>query len=254
MATEQTPGLTPQSPWYKARSSKIFFGVLGILFLAIFTFLILSGFYFLQIKSGKGANLNKHFEAGLSLANKTTPSRPTIEENIRNYIRGDNPKLGRDDAPITILFFIDFECPFSQATYRDFKSVIEKYEGVVQVVFKHFPITYIHQSSQNAALAATCAQEQKAFWPYYDQLFQNKRLSKENLISYAKNLNLNTNSFETCLKQAKYQNTIDTDLKDVQSLGVRGTPTYFVNQQKLEGVIDLGTWDKIILQELTKNK
>lgn len=244
---------SPQIAWYKTHSGKIFLGILSLGVLLVGGFFGLTGYYIYQIRSGntsppiKSAS-NKFTNAGGTSIDSAALA--AIAQPMHQLIRSKNPTLGSRTAPVTIIAFIDFECPFCQESYATFKQVMEKYEGITQIIFKHFPITSIHPNSRLAALAADCAHAQGKFWPYYDTLFQKKTLDLDSLLQHAKSVSLEEKTFTTCLEKEAGSGTIDQDLADGASIGVRGTPTYVVNNQKIEGAIDLETWDRIILQAL----
>ena len=144
--------------------------------------------------------------------------------------------------------FVDFECPFCRDDYFVFKDMMEKYEPIVQIVFKNLPLESIHPNAMLAAQAGLCANEQGKFWQYHDNLFLNNNLSKQTIISYSDKLGLNDNNFIKCLESKKYNNQIVQDISDAVDLGLLGTPTYFVNGVKIEGSVSEDDWDKIILQ------
>jgi len=220
-------------------------------------FAVLFGYYSWQLKFAESEKIEKfeqqfshHFTIDESLAK--TPSASILEKDIAAFIRPNNPTFGDAAAPITIVAFLDFECPFSQESYPIFKEAALKYEPVIQVIFKHFPLSTIHPSSLDASLAAECAREQNKFWDYYNAVFEQKKLTKTSLSTYAKELGLNEKIFTACLDGKKFVNQVQQDLRDGLELGVRGTPTYFVNNKKIEGVMTKEQWDNIILKEMEK--
>lgn len=224
---------------------------IGILILA---FMGMVGYYMWQIKYGDFTALRQTVTRGeFTNAGTGSQARPTIEEDIATFIRPHNPTLGAETAPVTIVAFIDFECPFCQRAYPTFEQVIEEFGPAVRVVFKHFPIQQIHPRSNQAALAAACAQEQGKFWPYYQKLFEGKRLDNASLEQYARDAGLRASTFSRCVSSEKYQKNIDQDIQDVIALGVRGTPTYFVNQTKVEGVVNFSSWRQVIVDALSKS-
>lgn len=242
-----------QPKWYKTRAGEVFLGILGVMLVTLIAFSILIGYYFWQIKfAGQTENLELRFNSKIS----SDPSRAAlsssnqIEEDISKFIYPTTPVFGLPKAPITIAAFIDFECPYSQEAYTTFKEISEKYAPVVNVAFKHMPVTALHPDIMPAHLAAACAQDQYKFWEYYDQLFTNKKFDDESLKSYAEKIGLNQKIFSECLSSAKHQKEIDQDLYDGALLNVRGTPTYIINNTKLEGVVPKDFWDKIILEKL----
>lgn len=219
----------------------------------VFSFLALVAYYLWQIKFGDRETLAREFSSPAFTRDASrgdwTPELRDVPD-FASYIRPHNPTLGNPDAPVTIIAFIDFECPFCQKSYPIFKQVSETYAPVVRIIFKHFPISAIHPQANAAANAAACASEQKKFWQYYDILFEKKTLDDAALAGLAKNIGLSSERFHTCLSAKKYQINIDEDLSDVAALSILGTPTYLVNGKRVEGVIDARAWDAILLKEL----
>lgn len=246
--------LGPIIPWYRTRAGAIFLAILGAIFLFVLGFSGLIGYYGLKIKLGKGQELAKTFSQQFTLdpAKRNLVQTNTIAQNPLKFIRDHTPTLGEINAPVTILAFIDFECPFSQAGWPTFQEVTERYGPAIRVAFKHLPVPAIHPQALNAHLAAACAQEQNKFWEYYNRLFTDKRLDPTSLLQYAEEAGINLNQFKTCFADKKYQPAIQQDLIDASKLGIRGTPTYIVNQLKLEGIAPLAVWNKVILTELQK--
>jgi protein-disulfide isomerase len=118
------------------------------------------------------------------------------------------------------------------------------------VVFKHLPLTSIHPHSLAAAVAATCAHEQGLFWNYYRQLFTTQDLSTNGLTSAANALHLNVSTFSSCVSTEKFKKHIEEDVADAVAIGIRGTPTFIVNGEKIEGAISIEEWNKILLEKL----
>ena len=232
----------------------IAFTILGLASAGFLAFAALVGYYLWQIKYHPELVDEPQPRAG---SNQFTadPKRHSVVSgarlsNISAYIRQDSPSLGSPVAPVTILAFIDFECPFCQKSYPITKSVFARFAPVVRVVFKHLPIEALHPNAPGAALAAACAGGQGKFWPYYDRLFQTQKLAPDDLVAAPRGIGLDTGKFSRCLESAQFAPQIDQDLTDAAALGIRGTPTYFVNGWRVEGVISEEEWAKIILEEL----
>jgi len=220
-------------------------GVAGISFLA------LSGYYVWKIQHGGASELAKTFQNATTFTFAPGLGQHTGEHPpVDTFVRKENPRLGSADAPIVITMFIDFECPYSQDAYPIMNSVIDEYGGALQIVFKQFPLQTIHPHSTDAALASMCANEQGKFWEYYQLAFEKKLLTADALRSYATELHLNISKFDQCIQSQKYIASIEQDLQDGLTLGVQGTPTYFANDTKIEGVFDKETWKRIILSTL----
>lgn len=247
--------LKPKRLWYKTGYGVSFLILIGLLSIIIIAFVTLMTYYAWQIRYGDANQLALQFEkkkisVSSNLANNS--ENKVIVPDIQKYIQSFNPVLGDVKAPITIIEFIDFQCQYCQEAYRDFNAVKEKYSAVLRVVFKHLPLVDLHPDTMSIANAAACAGEQGKFWQYYDLLFTNKKFSADDLISYADELGLNKENLNTCLQNILHQSEIDKDSMDAVNLGVQGTPTYFVNGIKIEGVLSEAEWDKIILELLNE--
>lgn len=171
-------------------------------------------------------------------------------DHFETYIRKHNPILGSSDAPVKIIAFIDFECPFCQRSYPITKDVVQQFSGAVQFVFKHLPLSSIHPQAHDAAIASSCAHDQNKFWDYYDALFESKKIDADSLIIAAQHVGMNTTAFETCMQRNPNGSQIQQDTLDAVDVGVRGTPTYLLNGRILEGVITKEQWKEYILEEL----
>jgi len=254
------PSFQPQQKrpktWYRTRGGKVFLGILGAFAILGTIFASIVGYYVVQIKQGKGLEIAKSLEEGNPLftftsGDETPPENRTYTDTeILSKIRPTNPHSGEDIAPVRIMMFIDFECPFCQRAYPVLREVQDQFGPAVQIVFKHFPIPSIHPGALSAAHASECAREQNKFWEYYQVLFEKKLYDENSLVEFAADLGMNTTQFTGCFRTQKYQTIIDQDLADGKSLGVRGTPTYFVNDTKVEGLRTRELWGKILLQEL----
>ncbi len=244
----------PIKPWYKTIKGLLLAFFLSLIILGALFFTGLFFYYIWQIKYGNAEQLNLQFSSKkFSQSGMLVGSDLSFSEiEMQKYIRDFNPVLGQTTAPVTIIMFVDFECPYCRETYSDFKNISEKYSSVLRIVFKHLPLVDIHPNSAEAALAAACAQEQGKFWPFYDHLFIDRSLSEIGIKQIAEAISLDMDKFNNCWGLNKYQTQVEQDMQDAVSLGVRGTPTYFVNGLKVEGVPTLVEWDKIILQFLNK--
>ncbi len=149
----------------------------------------------------------------------------------------NDPVLGLANAPVTIIEFSDFQCPYCQKGFEVMKQVETEYveTGKVKLVYKNFPLSF-HPQAENAALAAACANEQGMFWDYHDLLFQNQeQLGMENYLKWADKLGMDLKTFESCLSSKKYAEAIAADMEYGQANGVTGTPAFFINGKLIEG-------------------
>jgi protein-disulfide isomerase len=131
------------------------------------------------------------------------------------------------------------------------REVLEEYEGKVRLVYRDFPLTSMHANALSAALAAECAYEQGKFWEYHDLLYANQgALDDASLRDYAAQVGLDTDSFEECLSSQKYLEEVQNDYNDGINYGVSGTPTFFVNGQKIGGALPLESFEQVLDQVL----
>jgi protein-disulfide isomerase len=182
---------------------------------------------------------------------------PVVEAPVeQQYVRYDVPtkgfhSIGPADAPITIVEFSDYQCPFCRRWFQQvYRGLFNAYPGQIRLVFRNLPLTSIHPDAFAAAEAAMCAGEQNAYWEYHDKLFSNELLGDEVYIRYASDLNLDIDSFETCIKERKFKDEIQSDIDFAISLGVRSTPTFFVNGLAIVGAQPIGVFSEIIDKEL----
>jgi len=162
------------------------------------------------------------------------------------------PSFGPKDAPIVIVEFSDFQCPFCKRFNDDtYKQLMAVYPGKIRFVFRHLPLTSIHPEAFPAAEAAMCANEQNSFWEYHDKLFENQdKLGRDLYTQIANDLNIDVTKFESCLNSGKYKDLIQQDSDFAVKLGVQSTPTFFVNGLALVGAQPLETFKQVIDKEL----
>lgn len=159
----------------------------------------------------------------------------------------DDPSLGRQDARMTIVEFADFGCPFSREASFTMRELAIKYPEKFHYIYRDFPIIDLHPIAQKAAEASECAAEQERFWQYHDKLYQNQNdLSQERLYQFAQELGLNVPTFRTCLDSGRKRAEVLEDYQAGLKAGVRGTPTFFLNGQKVEGAIPKEFFEQLI--------
>lgn len=164
---------------------------------------------------------------------------------INNY--QDDPVFGPQDAPVTIVAFEDFQCPYCRQASDAVHQMVNQFGNDVLFVYRDFPIDELHPNAKKAAEAAQCAHEQGQFFSYHDKLFINQSdLSVTALKQYALELHLDTAAFDNCLDTGKYTQEVQADFEDGLKAGVTGTPTFFFNGNKVAGVITLEGFSQII--------
>lgn len=158
-----------------------------------------------------------------------------------------SPWLGNPEAPLVIVEFSDFQCPFCRQAYPIIRQFVNAHPEDVMYVYRHFPIETLHPLAARAAEASMCAHEQNLFWPYHDLLFQNQdTLSAAKLSSLAQAVGADSDEFATCMDSQRYAQIVEQDYLTGLQLGVVGTPTFFVNGQSVSGVIPYEIWEEIL--------
>jgi protein-disulfide isomerase len=199
-------------------------------------------------------NLRRLAERVAAVEAQIGPRLPEGPDPSRTYtlnIAGASSK-GPDNAPVTIVEFSDFQCPFCARAVPTLKQIEDTYKGRVRIVWKHLPLA-IHKAAIPAALAAEAAGNQGKFWEFHDRLFasQNK-LEQEDLKQYATDLGLEMSRFNADLQNSDERKKIDTDAAEARSLGISGTPGFFINGRFVSGAQPFEIFAKIIDEELTK--
>lgn len=165
------------------------------------------------------------------------------------------PYKGNEKAPITIVKFEDFQCPYCKTVQPTFAEVLKRYDGKVRLVHKDLPLDAIHPQARQAAEAARCAGEQGKFWEYHDKLYAyTPKASVEDLNRYAKEVGLNGGNFEQCIASGKFRGAVQKDLSEGAALGLTGTPVFFVNGREITGAQPIEAFAAIIDDELARSK
>ncbi len=189
-------------------------------------------------------------------ASQTVPQGQTsgdiVERRYQVPIEEHDPSFGAADAPITIIEFSDFECPFCQRyATQTHAQLIDTYGDQIRFVYKDFPLTSIHPQAFPAALAAQCANEQGAFWAYHDLLFsQQLPLGDETYLAYAEDLSLDVADFTACYEEQRHLAAVQADFDFANTLGVSSTPTFFINGIAVIGAQPFSVFAQIIDYEL----
>jgi protein-disulfide isomerase len=166
----------------------------------------------------------------------------------------NHPSTGAGSAPVTIIEFSDFQCPFCRAAESSLKQVRQKYGDQVKLVYMDFPLGF-HPHAMDAARAARCAADQDKFWQFHDALFlDQKKLDPDNLRETAAKVGLDHDKFNSCFSSDKHDVGIRRDMAEGNSLGVTGTPTFFINGRELLGALPPLKFDEVIDEELARAK
>ncbi len=161
------------------------------------------------------------------------------------------PIRGAANAPVTLVEFSDFHCPFCKQVLPTLTQLLARYPGKVRLVFRDFPIDSLHPQARRAAEAARCAQDQGKFWEYHDLLFANApQASPEELGRFAQQVGLDLAKFEPCLSGGLHRAAVQRDIEDGTRLGVDGTPAFFINGRPLSGAQPLEAFVQVIEEEV----
>jgi len=171
---------------------------------------------------------------------------------VYTVITAGAPTKGPDTAPVTLVVFSEFQCPFCARFVPTLKQIEDTYRDNVRIVWKHLPLD-IHKDAVGAALAAEAARKQGKFWEYHDKLFADQtRLGPEGLKQHAKELQLDLKRFEVDMLDPNEKKRLEADVAEANTLGIAGTPGIFINGRFLAGALPFQTFAKLIDEELTK--
>jgi protein-disulfide isomerase len=161
------------------------------------------------------------------------------------------PIRGAAQAPVTLVEFSDFHCPFCSRAQATLKHVLERYPDKVKLVYRDFPLDRLHPQARHAAEAPRCAHDQGKFWEYHDVLYANTpRAASEDLRRYAQQVGLDVVKFEQCVSSGVHKAAVQRDIEEGSRLGVTGTPAFFINGRPLEGAQPLEAFVRLIEEEL----
>ena len=164
-----------------------------------------------------------------------------------------DPSVGNSNAPVTLIEFSDFQCPYCLQVAPTLKKIRANYGDKVRLVWKDFPLTQIHPQAFKAGEAGHCAADQGKFWEYHDQLFGNQRaLQPDDLKTHAAAVGLNVGQFNACLDSSKHAEVVRDGVAQGTRLGVNSTPTVFVNGRRVAGAQSYEIFAAVIDEELAR--
>lgn len=233
---------SPDSTERNERRSSSF--AVALVFIIAFAgiFAIFGYFMIRSSIQNKGVDADTFVIGGISGQHSDAKPVPQITIQI-----GDDPWKGAQDAPITIVEFSDFECPFCKQAFPILQTILRAYPDHVRLVYLDFPLTQIHKKAFDAAVAAECAYRQNMFWPMHDRLFQDQQsFVRSTFLSYAEQLQLDTDVYRECLDSQSARSAVYGDIQQGRRFGITGTPTFFINGVRYEGVLSIGQLSAII--------
>jgi protein-disulfide isomerase len=166
-------------------------------------------------------------------------------------VAANDQAVGGEEAPLQLIVFTDFECPYCAQLMPVLKALRSRFEGEMRIVHKDFPLISIHKHAQAAAEAARCAGDQDDYWSYHDLLFSGRAaLDEDALLDYARQLALDVKAFGECLRTHRFAAAVQKDARDARALGLDSTPVSFLNGRKILGALDLDAFTRLAEQEL----
>lgn len=163
---------------------------------------------------------------------------------------GVGARKGSETAPVQIIEFSDFQCPYCTKASKTVDEIVANYGDNVSVVYRHFPLP-IHKQAARGAEASECAKDQGRFWEYHDILFANQRaMSDDDLANYAGQAGLDVDKFKACLTSGEKAKIVEQDIADGKAVGMSGTPGFYINGRMISGARDIAVFTEIIDAEL----
>lgn len=174
---------------------------------------------------------------------------------VEGVTSGDNPLKGKVDAPVLMVEFSDFQCPFSKRFFQVVLPQIEKEyiaTGKVKFAYRDLALDF-HPFARPAAIAARCAGEQGKYWEMFGKLAGGQSLDETTIKTYVQELDLNEKAYQKCQEAPELSKALENDLQDAEKFGAHGTPSFFINGRLVEGAVPFDVFKKIIDEELEKS-
>ncbi|MFA7653886.1 MAG: thioredoxin domain-containing protein [Candidatus Magasanikbacteria bacterium] len=229
--------------WYQTWYGVVLVGLVALIVISGLLFLLIVGRYFWLIKHGQGQELSNKFNIQKNTAIDST--RLALRQRLE---LADRPFLGSKNAPVTIVVFIDFKCPFCKSAEPIIYQVAKEFGDKVKIIIRQFPLESIHAETNKLSEFSYCALQQGAFWQAYNEIFDKQDqfeevVTSEDLFAIAASVGLNEELLKSCLVNPDTAKAVRTDFSDGVFAGVKATPTFFVNGDKVEGVVPFKIWE-----------
>ena len=165
-------------------------------------------------------------------------------------IAAGTPSRGPATAPIVMVEYTDYQCPYCARVQPTIDALMERYDGQIRHVFKNLPLP-IHSEAQLAGEAALCAQDQGKYWEFHDWMFANQRtMSHDSMVAQAGELGMDADTFASCIDTQKYQAQVDADMQEARGFGITGTPGFMINGRVITGAQPIEAFEAVIDEEL----
>lgn len=236
--------------WYQRLSGVMLVG-LGVAVLAIVLYIGgTTWYYYRQIKSGNGEILFQQIYGGFSTADKNKADK-TVSVNRADVELATAPYIGTTNPQVTVVEFIDFKCPNCKAESPILREMMQKYGSKVKLILRNFPVESTHPGTNQLAVLAQCAYYQGWYWPLHDWLYENQdkigdSFTSADVSDLSKLFGWDAAKMKTCFDSNDTKILVNKDYGDAVAFGVAGTPTFFINGKKVEGVIPMEAWDNFL--------
>ncbi len=245
-------------PWYRRPWTIVAAVGFSLLGLGLIAFAANVVRYAVLIKSGKFDPVSgiRDQQLRASVSSRIANTHVTPQDLARLVPRTPVPRMGNPKAALQIVEFIDYKCPYSKASAPAVRAFMEKHATDTSFVLRDFPITELHPTAQDAAIAADCVFriDPDAFWSYHDRIFASQDAQSANdLRIYASQLGVNLTKYDGCIRAKTPLNVIKKSIDDGLAVGVQGTPTFFFNGVKISGQLDEATLE-LIADQVRKSK
>lgn len=225
-------------------------GVGALVLLAAIIFGSVTIKFWWQIKHGQGSLLQKQVYGGFSSSKGINGG--VYQQVDRNILEtGDYPYLGNPNASTTIVVFGEFRCPYTKEEWPILQKLVNQYGYKIKLIFRNFPAESIHPGATKLSQIGICAYDQGKYWNAHNYLFAKQGslpeyLSPDDVAALANDTGLDLEKLHTCLDSNSTGVKVNKDYADGFRFGVGGTPTFFVNGEKVEGVVPFETWEKFV--------
>ncbi len=201
--------------------------------------------YYRAIRSGESNPfLEQQLTSSLSHLQANTQ---VSQEDLVRLSSASAGSMGNPKAKLTIVEFIDFDCPYSKESFAPVREMVSKYQDQVHFLVRDFPLQDVHPRALSEAVAARCAGAQGKFWAYHDKLFMNQENhADEDLARYAREVGADGATFDACARSSVFNGAVQQDVQDGLRADVEGTPTFFFNGIKVQGALDAPTLEFLI--------
>ena len=177
----------------------------------------------------------------------------TMAPPVANVAVDDAPRLGPADAPVQLIEFADYECPYCSKVQPSILKLHQEFGDKIAIYYKDMPLP-MHPHARKAAEASRCAASQGKFWEYHNLLFTKSNLEAADLKKYAREMGMDGAKFDQCLDSGEKAAAVQKDFAQAQQLGLTGTPSFFVEQHFFSGAVDYNTLRDLVAQQLTLKK